>query len=161
LSNQGREFVVAIAGTGRDRARLERIATEVGAPVRFLGRVDDNALPELFAAADVFAMLCRNRWLGLEQEGFGMVFLESAAAGVPQVAGASGGAVEAVVDGETGVVIDPPDDLSAVARALALLLDDHAMHERMSAAGRRRAVQEFSHDVLVDRLRAALDAVGG
>jgi phosphatidylinositol alpha-1,6-mannosyltransferase len=161
LSGRGREFVVAIAGGGRDRARLERIASVVGAPARFLGRVDDEALPELFAAADVFAMLCRNRWLGLEQEGFGMVFLEAASAGVPQIAGASGGAAEAVVDGETGVVIDPPDDVAAVTRALALLLDDHAIHERMSAAGRRRAVQEFSHDALVGRLRTALDAVGG
>jgi phosphatidylinositol alpha-1,6-mannosyltransferase len=161
LSKQNREFVVAIAGGGRDRARLERIAMEVRAPARFLGTVDDDALPELFGAADIFAMLCRNRWLGLEQEGFGMVFLEAAAAGVPQIAGASGGAVEAVVDGETGVVIDPPDDVGAVARALARLLHDPATRKRMSAAGRRRAVQEFSHDVLVGRLQAALDAVGG
>jgi phosphatidylinositol alpha-1,6-mannosyltransferase len=161
LSRQGRELVVAIAGGGRDRTRLERIATEVGAPARFLGRVDDDALPQLFGSADIFAMLCRNRWFGLEQEGFGMVFLEAAAAGVPQIAGASGGAADAVVDGETGVVVDPPDDVGAVTRALGLLLDDHSIHQRMSEAGRRRAVQEFSHDMLVGRLRATLDAVGG
>ena len=62
----------------------------------------DDDLPSLYGCADVFAMLCRNRWGGLEQEGFGIVFLEAAACGVPQVAGASGGAAEAVVDGETG-----------------------------------------------------------
>jgi phosphatidylinositol alpha-1,6-mannosyltransferase len=161
LSRQGREFVVAIGGSGRDRARLQRIATEVHAPARFLGRVDDDALPELFGAADVFAMLCRNRWFDLEQEGFGIVFLEAAAAGVPQIAGASGGAAEAVIDGATGVVIDPADDVHAVARTLTRLLDDHALRQRMGAAARQRAVEEFSHDVLVGRLRSALDAVGG
>ena len=84
-------LVVAIAGAGRDRHRLERLAAEHGAPVRFLGRVPDADLPALYGCADVFAMLCRNRWAGLEQEGFGIVFLEAAAAGVPQIAGDSGG----------------------------------------------------------------------
>ena len=60
-------------------------------------------------------MLCRNRWAGLEQEGFGIVFLEAAAAGVPQVAGDSGGAAEAVLHGETGLVVDRPDEVDAVA----------------------------------------------
>ena len=77
--------------------------------MRLLGGVSDAELPGLIGAADVFAMVCRNRWLGLEQEGFGIVFLEAAAAGVPQVAGASGGAGEAVVDGETGLVVRRPD----------------------------------------------------
>ena len=63
----------------------------------------------LYGCADVFAMLCRNRWFGLEQEGFGIVFLEAAAAGVAQVAGASGGSDEAVVHGETGFVVQRPD----------------------------------------------------
>ena len=64
-------------------------------------------------------MLCRNRWLGLEQEGFGIVFLEAAAAGVPQVAGASGGAGEAVEDGVTGVLVRRPTDAGDAARAIA------------------------------------------
>ena len=68
----------------------------------------DDDLAASYGAADVFAMLCRNRWLGLEQEGFGIVFLEAAAAGVPQLAGASGGAAEAVVDGVTGTVVRDP-----------------------------------------------------
>ncbi len=69
-------------------------------------------------------MLCRNRWRGLEQEGFGIVFLEAAAAGVPAVAGDSGGAAEAVADGETGLVVEAPDSVAATAAALAQLLDD-------------------------------------
>jgi phosphatidylinositol alpha-1,6-mannosyltransferase len=152
--------VVAIAGRGRDRGRLERIAAEVGAPARFLGRVDDDSLPALYATADVFAMLCRNRWWGLEQEGFGIVFMEAAAAGVPQVAGSSGGADEAVADGESGFVVHPPGDVDAVAGALTTLLDDDGARARMGATARRRAVNEFSYDVLVARLQAALDGVG-
>jgi phosphatidylinositol alpha-1,6-mannosyltransferase len=161
LAALGREFVVAIAGQGRDRDRLGRIANEVGAPARFLGRIDDESLPALYGAADVFAMLCRNRWGGLEQEGFGIVFLEAAATGVPQVAGSSGGAAEAVADGESGFVVDRPGDVDAVAHVLMTLLDDDAARARMGASARRRAVDEFSYDVLVPCLQTALDAVGG
>jgi phosphatidylinositol alpha-1,6-mannosyltransferase len=161
LAVDGHDFVVAIAGHGRDRDRLERIATEVGAPARFLGRVDDDSLPALYGASDVFAMLCRNRWAGLEQEGFGIVFIEAAATGVPGVAGASGGAAEAVADGESGFVVDPPDDVDVVARALTTLLGDDAARARMGASARRRAVDEFSYDVLVARLQAALERMRG
>jgi phosphatidylinositol alpha-1,6-mannosyltransferase len=161
LATHGREFVVAIAGRGRDRERLERIAADTGAPARFLGRVEDDALPALYGASDLFAMLCRSRWAGLEQEGFGIVFLEAAASGVPQVAGASGGAADAVVDGETGFIVDPPDDIDAVACSLAALLDDEATRVRMAGTARQRAVVDFSYDVLVARLQAALEAVGG
>ena len=63
-------------------------AEELGAPVTFLGRIPNADLPPLYGCADVFAMLCRNRWGGLEQEGFGIVFLEAAACGVAGVAGA-------------------------------------------------------------------------
>ena len=160
LASDGREFVVAIGGGGRDRTRLERIAADAKAPVRFLGRVDDAELPHVYAAADVFAMLCRNRWLGLEQEGFGIVFVEAAAAGVAQLAGASGGAAEAVDDGVTGFVVNPPTDVEAVAIKLATLLDDAKLRQRMGAAARARAVEQFSYDALAARLRAALDDVG-
>src|SRR5690606_25521058 len=103
------DVVLAIAGGGRDEARLRALAVELGAPVRVLGRVSNDDLPRVYGCADVFAMLCRNRWGGLEQEGFGIVFVEAAACGVPQVAGDSGGAAEAVADGETGIVVRQPD----------------------------------------------------
>jgi phosphatidylinositol alpha-1,6-mannosyltransferase len=153
------DLVVAIAGGGRDRERLERLAGETGAPVRFLGRVDDDALPALYACGDVFAMLCRTRWFGLEQEGFGIVFVEAAAAGVPPVAGASGGAAEAVAHGETGLVVDQPDDPAAVAQAIDALLRDPARRAAMGRAARRRAETEFAYPVLAGRLAAALAAV--
>ena len=148
---------VAIAGTGRDRGRLERLAAGTGSRVKFLGRVPDADLPGLYGCADVFAMLCRNRWFGLGQEGFGIVFLEAAAAGVPQIAGRSGGAHEAVVAGETGLVLDRPTDVEAVADAI----DDLGDEPRRTAMGdkaRRRAVEAFSYDVLAAKLQSALDA---
>jgi phosphatidyl-myo-inositol dimannoside synthase len=125
-------------------------------PVRFLGRVSEDDLAQLDAAADVFAMVCRDRWGGLEQEGFGIVYLEAAACGVPQVAGASGGADDAVEDGVTGIVVRDPRDAVAVADALAALLDDAALRARMGEAARLRAVADFSWDGLAARLASAL-----
>jgi phosphatidylinositol alpha-1,6-mannosyltransferase len=150
------DLLVAIGGSGRDRERLERRAGELAAPVRFLGRVDEADLPGLYGAADVFAMVCRNRWLGLEQEGFGIVFLEAAAAGVPQIAGDSGGSAEAVADGVTGLVVDDPDDAAQVADALGRLLDDPDLRRRMGAAARERVERDFAYDVLARRLHRAL-----
>lgn len=148
---------VAIGGSGRDRERLEKRAAEAGAPVTFLGRVPEEDLAAVYGCADVYAMLCRNRWAGLEQEGFGIVFLEAAAAGVPQIAGNSGGAAEAVVDGVTGLVVDRPDDVDAVEAALERLLDDADMRATMATAGRERAVDEFDYDRLAPRLASAIE----
>jgi len=106
-------------------------------------------------------MLCRDRWLGLEQEGFGIVFLEAAAAGVAQVAGRSGGAHEAVVHDQTGLVVDDPSDPVAVAAVLGSLLEDPERRRRLGAAARRRAKEEFDYDVLATRLRFALEQAGG
>jgi phosphatidylinositol alpha-1,6-mannosyltransferase len=153
------DLLLAIAGGGRDEGRLRRLSAELQAPVRFLGRVSNADLPRLYGCADVYAMLCRNRWNGLEQEGFGIVFLEAAACGVPQVAGASGGAAEAVLDGETGLVIGRPDDARDVAAAFERLLDDPVRARAMGAAGRVRAVEEFAYDVLAERLGRSLGAL--
>jgi phosphatidyl-myo-inositol dimannoside synthase len=144
---------LALAGSGRDRARLAKRAARAGLGGRFhlLGRVPDDDLPSLYATADVFAMCCRERWAGLEAEGFGIVFLEAAASGVPAVAGDSGGAWEAVDDGSTGFVVDPLD-AGAVAAALERLLADPALRRRMGEAARARAEQAFSYDALADRL---------
>ncbi|HEX5614640.1 MAG TPA: glycosyltransferase family 4 protein [Acidimicrobiia bacterium] len=146
------DVTVVIGGAGRDRRRLEGLATR-HAPgrVRFLGRVADADLPALYGCVDVFAMLCRDRWGGLEAEGFGIVFLEAAAAGVPAVAGRSGGSHEAVAHDETGLVVEPRD-VDAVRHALDALLRDDGRRAAMGRAARDRAVAEFSYDVLVERL---------
>ena len=150
------DLVVAVAGQGRDLARLRRLCIDTEVPVRFLGRVPDDRLPSLYGCADVFAAPCRSRWSGMEQEGFGIVFLEAAACGVAQVAGDSGGAAEAVVDGETGLVVRRPSDPAAVAVAIAGLLDDPLRREAMGEAARRRAVEKFSYDRLAATLAATL-----
>ncbi len=155
------DLTVAIAGRGRDSDRLAGRIAEYSAPVRLLGGVSDVDLPRLVGAADVFVMLCRNRWLGLEQEGFGIVFLEAAAAAVPQVAGRSGGAGEAVEHGRTGTVVRRSTDAGAAARAIEELLADPDLRERMGRASRQRAEASFDYDKLAPRLAASLADVEG
>ncbi len=134
---------------------------EHSAPVRLLGGVTEDDLPRLLGAADVFVMLCRNRWLGLEQEGFGIVFLEAAATGVPQVAGASGGASEAVEHERTGLVIRRPTDAAAAAASIARLVEDPELRSKMGAASRQRVEASFDYDRLAPRLASALANMGG
>lgn len=156
-----RPLTVVIAGSGRDRERLERVARHIGKDtmlnldVRFLGRVSDHDLRALHRGGDLFAMLCRNRWGGLEQEGFGIVFVEAAASGTPQIAGRSGGSHEAVVHGRTGLVVSPRS-VDEAASAIAGLLADPQRRHSFSLAGRARCLAEFSYDVLADRLATTL-----
>jgi phosphatidyl-myo-inositol dimannoside synthase len=147
---------LVIASTGRDEDRLKKLAAELDAPVVFLGRVPHDDLPALYGCADVFSMMCRNRWGGLEQEGFGIVFVEAAACGVPQIAGDSGGAAEAVLDGVTGYVVTNPTDVSALAARVDTVLSDHDLRNSMAKASRLRAEQEFNYDVLASRLGEVL-----
>ncbi|MEA3020037.1 MAG: phosphatidyl-myo-inositol dimannoside synthase, partial [Actinomycetota bacterium] len=79
-----------------------------------------------------------------------------AACGVPQVAGRSGGSADAVADDESGVVVDDPRDVDAVAGALERVLDP-ATNARMATASRRRAVELFDYDLLVTTLQRVLD----
>ncbi|MBT95317.1 MAG: alpha-(1-2)-phosphatidylinositol mannosyltransferase [Acidimicrobiaceae bacterium] len=137
-----------VAGTGRDRSRLEFIAKRSKAPAIFLGHVADAEIPTLYGLADLFSMLCRVRWGGLEQEGFGIVFLEAAASGVPQLAGKSGGAGEAVLDGKTGKIISKPKDIQSIKNAISQLLDDEHDRSKMKKSSRLRAETKFSYDNL-------------
>lgn len=157
---------LAIAGGGRQEACLARLAYRAGpsrqaggtgAYVKLLGRVPDADLPDLYGCADLFAQPTRTRWAGLEQEGFGIVFLEAAACGIPVVAGRSGGAAEAVIDGVTGLVVDSPRDRGAVADAIRQLLDDGERRKRMGAEARRRVEEGFTYDLLA---RALADTLG-
>jgi phosphatidyl-myo-inositol dimannoside synthase len=162
---------VAIAGSGRDRRRLERLASHANVRVDFLGRLSAADLPDFYACSDVFALCCRSRWWGLEQEGFGIVLVEAAACGVPCVTIDTGGAAEAVKNGETGLVVragigdDEPEEgtsqkearVTDVAEALATILGDPDLARRMGEAGRRRAEEELSYDILAAKLGHALD----
>lgn len=146
---------LVVVGDGDDRARLEALAErlDVAASVEFTGQVSDGELAATYAQAQVFALPGRARTgVAARGEGFGLVYLEAAAAGLPVVAGHAGGAVEAVRDGETGLLVDP-DDPQAVARAVADLLDDPDRAAAMGKAGRRWIADAFSYE----RFRARID----
>jgi phosphatidyl-myo-inositol dimannoside synthase len=147
---------LAIGGTGRDRGRLEKMAKALRAPVTFLGRVPDDRVGALLGASDLMVMDCRSRWLGLEQEGFGIVFLEAAACGVAQVAGRSGGSHEPVRHGISGLVVADPRSEQSLATAIAELLGDDERRRRYGAQARELAVRHFEWDALASRLGDAL-----
>ncbi len=154
-------LVVAIGGDGRDRGRLERLARAKSAPVRFLGRVPDAELGPWLAASDLFVMDCRRRWAGLEQEGFGIVFVEAGACGVAQVAGRSGGSHEAVHDGVTGRVVDHPSRTAALRDVLDELLADTAGRAVMGAAARELAQTTYDWSIVAEGLGAGLEPFDG
>lgn len=151
-----------IVGAGSDRASLERLARDVGATDRvvFAGLVPDEELPGYYAAADCFCMPCSNRYGGLDTEGFGVVYLEAQASGLPCIAGRCGGSVEAVVHGETGLVLEEPTP-DSVRRALDQLREDPALSARIGAAGRLRVEKAFAPEVAAGRIEEALEAVIG
>jgi phosphatidyl-myo-inositol dimannoside synthase len=144
-------------GGGPDAPRLLRLAAEHGVAddVVLTGSVPWAELPAHYDAGDVFAMPCRSRRAGLEVEGLGIVYLEASATGLPVVAGRSGGAPDAVLDGETGHVVDGrsvPEVTDAVTR---LLLDRDAAR-RLGERGREWVAQAWRWDALAQRLRGLL-----
>jgi phosphatidylinositol alpha-1,6-mannosyltransferase len=161
LASEFPELRVLVGGTGRDDKRLAKLASRLSAPVTFLGRLSEEELPQIYGAADIFAMLCRNRWLGLEQEGFGIVFLEAAATGIAQVAGRSGGAPEAVIDHKTGLVVDRPGDVVVCTEALRTLLEDEELRLCLGSQALLRARTEFAYERLAGQLSEALLQAGG
>ncbi len=149
-------IVYLVGGDGDDLPRLRRLAAELGveAQVEFLGRLPDGkAKAALFERSDVFAMPVRR--VGASVEGFGIVYAEAAWRGVPSLAGAEGGASDAVLDGKTGLV-RRGDDAEAVLAALTTLLSDDGLRARMGEAARRRAREELAWTHALPRYLAAL-----
>jgi phosphatidyl-myo-inositol dimannoside synthase len=146
-----------VVGSGPDRDRLEGLAhrKRVADRVVFVGEVPHEVLPQYFRAGDVFTMPCRTRKLGLEVEGFGLAFLEASAVGRPAVAGDSGGAPEAVVHEETGLVVDG-SEVDEVAEAVSDLLSDPDRAAKLGAAGADRVRRDFTWGALSARLRGLL-----
>ncbi len=161
LHQQWPNLVVVIGGAGRDRRRLDRLVARTGAPVRLVGRIPDADLAAWLASSDLFVMDCRSRWGGLEQEGFGIVFVEAAACGIAQVAGRSGGSHEAVVDDATGLVVAHPTRTRELVAALAALLGDDARRAAMGTAARDLAETSFDWSVLAAQLGRALAPFDG
>ena len=160
----GRRFGarLLLVGGGPLEKRLRRRAGERGVEgeVVFAGKVPDEFLPAYYAAADIFAMPVRSRWLGLEEEGFGVVFVEAAAAGLPMVVGRSGGAEEAVEDGVTGCLVDG-SSVEGVRLALGRLLEDEALRKKMGAAAGERAARLHGPLVIGDQYRRFLESMSG
>jgi phosphatidylinositol alpha-1,6-mannosyltransferase len=152
------EAALLIVGAGPHEGRLRRLAERApNRSVSFVGEVSEENLPRYYALGDVFAMPCRSRVAGLEVEGWGNVFIEAAACARPVVVGDSGGAREALVHGETGLLVDGTD-VAEVADALATLLEDPAYARKLGKAGRARVERDHTWPRAADRLATWLRA---
>ncbi|TDB93683.1 glycosyltransferase family 4 protein [Actinomadura sp. 7K534] len=151
------DAVLLLVGGGPYRDRLERLAASLGVAgsVVFTGGVPWEELPAHYDAGDVFAMPCRTRRRGLDVEGLGIVYLEASATGLPVVAGDSGGAPDAVLDGETGLVV-PGRSVARVAQALAGLLADPGRARAMGEKGRAWVEREWRWEIQAARLGGLL-----
>ena len=159
LRGEYSDLVYVIAGDGGDRPYLEGLIAElgVGDRVRMIGAVPTAEIDPLYRAADVFVMPSRRE--GIDVEGFGIAFLEAGLRCNPVVAGDCGGVADAVVDGTTGLLVDP-DDWQATAAAIRDLLDHPERARRLGRAGRERALHDFGRDRQVERLRAMGESMG-
>ena len=152
-----------IAGTGPEKEKLVKRAGElkVQDPIVFAGFVPADELPAYYAACDVFVLPNReildpaDPWAG-DFEGFGIVFIEAASTGKPVIAGRSGGAPDAVLDGQTGILVDPLN-AAEIADAVIKILTDPALGAKMGQNGRRRAEQELTWPALLEHYEKAFE----
>jgi phosphatidylinositol alpha-1,6-mannosyltransferase len=151
------DAVLLIVGGGPYEKDLRKLAhdTGVAASVRFTGPVPWGELPAHYGAGDVFAMPCRTRRGGLDVEGLGIVYLEASATGLPVVAGDSGGAPDAVLEGETGWVVRGGSPAAAADRITALL-GDAELRRRMGERGREWVEEKWRWDLLAEHLKNLL-----
>jgi phosphatidylinositol alpha-1,6-mannosyltransferase len=152
LRQKGLDAHYALIGIGEDLEYLRRVAedSQVADKVHLLGHVSYDDLPRWYCAADVFAM--PNRDVKGDTEGFGLVYLEAAAAGKPAVAGQAGGTASAVVHGVTGLRVDG-EQIGEIANALEWLLCKDGEAARMGRNGRERVLGNFIHERRVEQIR--------
>jgi phosphatidylinositol alpha-1,6-mannosyltransferase len=134
---------LVVIGNGPELHLLQAAAKDATHKIDFYTDASDACVAEWYAAADVFCLPARES--STDVEGFGIVFIEAASAGLPVIAGNTGGVAEAVVDGETGLLIDP-EDPREIARALTRVLGDADLRKRLGEAGRARALRDFRWD---------------
>ncbi len=151
------DTVLICAGRGPAQADVERAVVRLGVAenVRVPGCVPDDDLAALYAMCDVFALPTGEDARG-QVEGFGLVFAEAAAYAKPVVAGKSGGVADAVLDGETGLLVNPGDAGSA-ADAIVRILDDAGLAQRLGEAGRDRVARELNWAAFARRLMDAVE----
>ncbi|MEH0819410.1 MULTISPECIES: glycosyltransferase family 4 protein [Micromonospora] len=151
------DAALLVVGGGPYRSTLEKLARQTGLErdVVFTGSVPSAELPAHYAAGDVYAMPCRTRNRGLDVEGLGIVYLEASATGLPVVAGDSGGAPDAVREGETGYVVGGRD-VARLADRVATLLADRDLARQFGAAGRAWVEREWRWETQAQRMAALL-----
>jgi phosphatidylinositol alpha-1,6-mannosyltransferase len=151
------DAALLLVGDGPYRSEVERQVDKLGLGehVVFAGRVPWAQTPDYYAAGTVFCMPTRTRLAGLEPEALGICYLEAAATGLPVVAGNSGGAPDAVLDGENGFVVDGRDPIAVAERCSQLLLDPK-LSARFGARGREWVAQKWRWDDLAIRLQQLL-----
>jgi phosphatidyl-myo-inositol dimannoside synthase len=151
------DAALLIVGGGPYRATLTKLARQAGVErdVVFTGSVPAAELPAHYAAGHVYAMPCRTRNRGLDVEGLGIVYLEASATGLPVVAGDSGGAPDAVREGETGYVVNGRD-VAQLADRVATLLADRDLARQLGAAGRAWVEREWRWETQAERMAAVL-----
>jgi phosphatidylinositol alpha-1,6-mannosyltransferase len=148
---------LVMIGEGPYRSYLENRRKLLGLEekVTFIGRIQYADLPTYICVGDLFVMPSRSRLAGLEVEGLGIVYLEASACGLPVIAGNSGGAPDAVLAGETGLVVDGTK-ISDVASAVVELLSDPMRSQRMGKRGREWIVQEWRWEIWASRFAQLL-----
>lgn len=155
----GATLVIVGGGPYEDRLRALAADAPEGSVV-FTGQVPEGDLARYYALGDVFAMPCRTRLAGMEVEGWGNVFIEAAACAKPVVVGDSGGAREALVDGETGILVDGAD-VHRVAEAVGELLADPERARAMGKAGRERVLRDHTWPAIARTLVLWLQEAAG
>lgn len=147
-----------IIGQGPYLQKLQKIVTkkELSEHVTFIGRIFYEQLPDYICVGDVFAMPSRSRFFGLEVEGLGIVYLEASACGLPVIAGASGGAPDAVIDNVTGVVVDGTDDLQ-ISKAAIRLLRNPDESKKMGASGRQWITDQWGWSIWSQKFEKLLN----
>jgi phosphatidylinositol alpha-1,6-mannosyltransferase len=148
---------VLMVGQGPYLSHLKKLVEELNVVdhVSFIGRIQYAQLPQYICAGDIFAMPSRSRFFGLEVEGLGIVYLEASACGLPVIAGSSGGAPDAVVDGVTGIVVDGESD-TAIAQAAIKLLKDLDGAKTMGLAGREWIIKNWRWEIWSERFNKLL-----
>ena len=147
-----------LVGQGKYQKNLEKLVSKLNLQnsVIFVGRVAYRDLPKYFLLGDLFAMPCRSRLKGLEVEGLGIVFLEASSCGIPVLAGDSGGAPDAVIDGETGYVVNGKS-VNEISGAAIELLSNPEKLEKMGARGRQWALEYWTWKNWGNRFKDILD----
>lgn len=154
------DILYLIVGEGEEEVRLRKMVKDlgIGPYVVFTGHVKQTILPVLYCACDLFVMPSFSRDGDQDYEGFGIVFAEANACGLPVIGGRSGGIADAVMDGKTGMLVDP-HDVDAITEAIIRLLTDRELAQRLSDNGRRWVERELSWEKVAKRLSALLQAV--